>query len=116
MTQGPSNSVSKAIAASITSFVLDMYRPYTQTVDRAVLEGSVQALINVALERDVTKIGDAEIRAACEVMLEPQSCVHFDAQGVRTYKTFDELDQIGQMELYAQVANALHAAEKERFR
>lgn len=111
MTQEPSNSVSKAIAASITSFVLNLDM---KTVDRTVLEGSIQALITVALERDLVALPDAEIRAAAEKMLEPQSAPH-EHNGVRTYKTLDELDEIGRQEVYYHAATIIHAAEKVRF-
>lgn len=64
--------------------------------------------------RHVTEITDAEIVAAANVMLEPQASVH-EINGVRTYKTYDELDEIAQMELGYQVAVAIAAAEAARF-
>lgn len=64
--------------------------------------------------RLVTEITDAEIVAAANVMLEPQSSVH-EINGVRTYKTYDELDEIAQQELGYQVAVAIAAAEAARY-
>lgn len=64
--------------------------------------------------RTAQEITDAEIVAAANEMLLPQSCAH-EIDGVRTYKTYDELDQIAQMELGYQVAVAIAAAEKARF-